>query len=116
MMSQEQLWKRKNGGTPVATYTPGVRQWPLSKELYCQPLLRNNSVNNVCCYAVAATIMLATMEEQDLCFLHGVSDATLIFFCNSILFSVCTSTFSKLCKQCIQCHVEECWVALLHNQ
>jgi hypothetical protein len=59
-------------------YTPGVRHWPLSKELYYQPLLGINSVNNGCCYSVAATIMLATMEEQEWCFLHGLGDATLM--------------------------------------
>jgi hypothetical protein len=38
------------------------------------------------------------------------------FFCNSILFAICTNTFSKLCKnmyKCIRRHVEECSVALL---
>jgi hypothetical protein len=41
----------------------------------------------------------------------------LIFF-NSILFAICTSTFSKLCKNVntyIQLHVEECLVALHCN-
>jgi hypothetical protein len=45
-------------------------------------------------------------------------DANKLFFCNPILFAVCTSTFSKLCKNmytCIQWHVEECSVALLCN-
>jgi hypothetical protein len=40
------------------------------------------------------------------------------FFCNPILFAICTSTFSKLCKNmytCIQWHVEECSVELLCN-
>jgi hypothetical protein len=34
---------------------------------------------------------------------------------NPILFAVCTSTFSKLCKQPIQWHVEECSVPLPYN-
>jgi hypothetical protein len=37
------------------------------------------------------------------------------FFCNPILFTICTSTFNKLCKKRIECHVEECSVALLYN-
>jgi hypothetical protein len=37
------------------------------------------------------------------------------FFCNPILFAICTTTFSKLCKTCIQWHVEECSVAFLCN-
>jgi hypothetical protein len=37
------------------------------------------------------------------------------FFGNPILFAICTSAFSKLCKRCIQWHVEECSVALLCN-
>jgi hypothetical protein len=40
------------------------------------------------------------------------------FFWNPILFAICTSTFSKLCKDmytCIQWHVEECLAALLRN-
>jgi hypothetical protein len=36
-------------------------------------------------------------------------------FCNPILFAICTNIFSKLCKQRIQWHVEECSVALLCN-
>jgi hypothetical protein len=35
------------------------------------------------------------------------------FFCNLILFAICTSTFNKLCKIRIHWHVEECSVALL---
>jgi hypothetical protein len=46
------------------------------------------------------------------CVVCGVH-AKNIFFYNPILFAVCTSTFSKLCKQHIQQHVEECSVALL---
>jgi hypothetical protein len=34
------------------------------------------------------------------------------FFYNSILFAICTSTFSKLCKQRIKQHVERRSVAL----
>jgi hypothetical protein len=40
----------------------------------------------------------------------GVTIVTLAaigFFCNPILFAVCTSTFSKLCKERVQWHVEE---------
>jgi hypothetical protein len=37
------------------------------------------------------------------------------FCCNSILFAVCTSTFSKWCIKGIQWHAEECSVALLCN-
>jgi SNF family Na+-dependent transporter len=32
-----------------------------------------------------------------------------------ILSAICTSVFSKLCKTCIQWHVEECSVAILCN-
>jgi hypothetical protein len=36
-------------------------------------------------------------------------DQRCTFFCNPILFTICTSTFNKLCKEtCIQWHVEEC--------
>jgi hypothetical protein len=44
--------------------------------------------------------------------------AKIFFFGNPILFAICTSTFSKLCKNmytCIQGHVEECSLALLCN-
>jgi hypothetical protein len=37
------------------------------------------------------------------------------FFCNPILFAICTNTFNKLCKQRLQWHVEECSVAFLCN-
>jgi hypothetical protein len=44
--------------------------------------------------------------------------STIFLFCNPILFAICTSTFSKLCRDiytCIQCHVEKCSAALLRN-
>jgi hypothetical protein len=40
----------------------------------------------------------------------------IFFFCNLISFAICTSTFSKLCKQRVQWHVEECSVAFLCNK
>jgi hypothetical protein len=40
---------------------------------------------------------------------------TIQFFRNPILFAICTSTFSKLCKRHIEWHVEECSLALLCN-
>jgi hypothetical protein len=39
-----------------------------------------------------------------------------LFFCNPILFAICTNTFIRLCKNMytyIQWHVEECSIALL---
>jgi hypothetical protein len=48
------------------------------------------------------------------------SDRTLseVFFLNTILFAIYTNSLSKLCKNmytCIECHIEECSVALLCN-
>jgi hypothetical protein len=41
-----------------------ARQRPLSKQKWNRPLLGNNSINNDGCYAIAASVMLATTEEQ----------------------------------------------------
>jgi hypothetical protein len=42
--------------------------------------------------------------------------AVVIIFFNPILFLICSSTFSKMCKQRIQWHVEECSVANVTNR
>jgi hypothetical protein len=42
-------------------------------------------------------------------------NCSIIIFLNPILFAICTSTFSKLCKRRIQWHVEECSLALFCN-
>jgi hypothetical protein len=42
-----------------------------------------------------------------------IVDELLNFFCNSILFAICTSAFSKSCKRKrIKWHAGKCWVAL----
>jgi hypothetical protein len=45
----------------------------------------------------------------------NITKQNIFIFSNPILFAICTSTFSKLCKIRIQWHVEECLVALLCN-
>jgi hypothetical protein len=42
----------------MVTYITGVRQRSLSKQLYDQPLISNNPVNNDLCKAIAAIIKL----------------------------------------------------------
>jgi hypothetical protein len=55
-------------------------------------------------------------QENRICFNNGLTTGLMWdFFCNPILFAICTSTFSKLCKKRIQWHVEECSLVLLCN-
>jgi hypothetical protein len=44
---------------------------------------------------------------------HSEYSVRPLFFCNPILFAICTSTFSKLCKQRIKWQVEGRSVAFL---
>jgi hypothetical protein len=60
---------------------------------------------------------LLWLEQESLCFptvsKEYVQPPFFFFCCNHILFAICTSTFSKLCKQRIKQHVEGRSVALL---
>jgi hypothetical protein len=64
----------------------------------------------------AATFVSVVLQERFDGKESGFREGFFFFvFCNSILFAICTGTFSKLCKRRIQWHVEECSVALLCN-
>jgi hypothetical protein len=81
-------------------YAPSARQRPQTTQLY-------DSLYSV---MILQTTAVAREKPQQ----SSLQLFFFCYFCNPILFAICTSTFSILCKD-IQWHVEECSLALLYN-
>jgi hypothetical protein len=82
---------------------------PMKSRIYFSNFCHNNIV-----VPSLLTIIGVAIPETDLFVLHNTCSCQLIFL-NPVLFAVCTSTLSKLCKRHLQWHVKECSVALLCN-
>jgi hypothetical protein len=78
------------------------RQWPSAYN--CS----DSSTSGAFQLVVVLPSLLQSSSPADICL-----PTRRPFSCNSILFAICTDTFSKLCKQRIKWHVEEWSVALL---
>jgi hypothetical protein len=85
-----------------------------NQNIYCTLVLWGNAARAV---LGAVVVMAVSVTVTVTVTVTGCSSgpAVHIFFCNTILFAICTTTFTKLCKKHIQWHVEECSVALLCN-
>jgi hypothetical protein len=106
------LWVRD---IPVGSTLSVSKQWGFLSTPHAQTHARTHARARARTHAhtlfLCSIAVLKRQTKSTISFDKGYN-----FFCNPILFAICTNTFSKICKKtCIQWHVEVCSLALLCN-